>query len=225
MSVSSSFAVIFDLDGVIVSTDRFHREGWTRLSRELGIPFSDAQAEGTRGVDRMASLKVVLGPAHGFTQLQMEALAARKNIYYLEAVRGITPSDLLPGVAQRLAELDQHGIAMAIGSASKNAAMVLERLGIAGRFAAVVTGNDFTHGKPAPDVFLTAARRLGMPPSRCLVVEDAVAGIQAAQAGGMKAVGIGRPGSLPGAERIVASLAAISYAELASLMDNQQGVL
>jgi kojibiose phosphorylase len=219
MSASSSFAVIFDLDGVIVSTDKFHRQGWQRLADELGIPFTEDQARRTRGVDRMASLRVVLGPDHGYSESQMEALASRKNAYYTESVGAITPADLLPGALDRMDELDAHGIAMAIGSASKNAVMVLDRLGISSRFATVVTGSDFTNGKPAPDVFLLAARRLGMPPARCLVFEDAEAGIRAAHAGGMKAVGIGTPVTVAGAERIVPSLAGIRYDEIAALME------
>lgn len=218
MSVFLPFAVIFDLDGVIVSTDRYHRDGWQRLADEIGIAFSEDQARRTRGVDRMASLRVVLGPDHDYSEVQMEALAARKNAYYTESIRRITPNDLLPGVLERLAEFDANGIAMAIGSASRNADMVLDRLGIADRFKTIVTGRDFKNGKPAPDVFLIAAHRLGLPPARCLVVEDAEAGIRAAHAGGMKAVGIGSPETVPGAERIVKSLAEIKYSDFVALM-------
>ncbi len=218
MSDSPGFAVIFDLDGVIVSTDTYHRQGWQRLADELGIAFTDDQARRTRGVDRMASLRVVLGPDHGFSDAQMAELAARKNEYYTELIRQITPADLLPGAMERLAELDAHGIPMAIGSASKNAVPVLERLGIAGRFATIVTGADFRHGKPAPDVFLIAARRLGMPPERCLVVEDAEAGIRAAHAGGMKTIGIGGPDTVAEAELSAPSLAHIRYEDIATLM-------
>lgn len=215
----SSFAVIFDLDGVIVSTDRYHREGWQRLADELGIPFTEEQALRTRGVDRMSSLRVVLRENHGYSESEMEALAARKNDYYTKAIHDITPSDLLPGVLDRLDELEEHGIPMAIGSASKNASLVLDRLQISHRFETVVTGKDFSRGKPAPDVFLIAAERLHMPAGRCIVVEDAEAGVQAAHAGGMKVVGIGTPASVPGAERVVASLACITMAEMAALLE------
>lgn len=213
-------AAIFDLDGVIVSTDHYHRLGWERLARELGIPFTDDQARRTRGVDRMASLRVVLGPDHGYSPAQMEELAARKNTYYTELIREISPADLLPGADALLSELEAHGIRLAIGSASKNAAVVLRLLGIAHRFDAVVTGHDFARGKPAPDVFLTAARRLEIPPEQCLVFEDAEAGIQAAHAGGMKAVGLGRPETVPGADRIISSLAEIHYPDLVVLMNS-----
>lgn len=211
-------AAIFDLDGVIVSTDKYHRLGWQRLARELGIPFTEEQARRTRGVDRMASLRIVLGPDHRFSAAEMEQLAARKNGYYTELIRQVTPADLLPGALHLLTELEAHHIAMAIGSASRNAPMVLELLGIAHRFAAIVTGHDFTRGKPAPDVFLIAAQRLGVAPPDCVVFEDAEAGIQAAHAGGMKAVGIGQATTVPGAERIVASLAEIHLCDLIALM-------
>ena len=211
-------AVIFDLDGVIVSTDRYHRMGWERLARELGIPFTDDQAARTRGVDRMSSLKIVLGPDHGYSPAEMSELAASKNAYYMEMIGRITPADILPGSLGLLSELEAHSIPFAIASASKNAAAVLERLGIAGRFAAIVTGHDFKRGKPAPDVFLTAAGRLKVAPADCLVFEDAEAGIRAAHAGGMKAVGIGRPEMLPDADRVVPSLADIHYDDLVALM-------
>ena len=140
-------AAIFDLDGVIVNTDKYHRLGWERLAKELGIPFTPDQARRTRGVDRMASMRVVLGSkATRYSDAEMATLATRKNDYYTEMIRHITPRDLLPGSLELLAELEAHGIRKAIGSASKNAAAVLELLGIANRFAAVVTGHDFARG-------------------------------------------------------------------------------
>jgi len=211
--------IIFDLDGVLVSTDKYHRQGWQRLADELGIPFTPEQAERTRGVDRMASLRVVLGTSHRHSEAEMLQLATRKNRYYQELIRQINPGDLLPGALELLAELEAHRIRKAVGSASRNAADVLARLGIAQRFETIVTGHDFTNGKPAPDVFLTAARRLGAAPANCIVFEDAAAGIQAAHAGGMQAVGIGRPETVAGAELIVPSLAEIHYADLLKLME------
>lgn len=211
-------AAIFDLDGVIVSTDHYHRLGWERLAKELGIPFTEDQARRTRGVDRMASLKVVLGPDHHYSPAEMEEFAARKNGYYTELIKKITPADLLPGALDLFSDLEAHRIPMAIGSASKNAGMVLDLLGIAPRFNAVVTGHDFKRGKPAPDVFLTAAHRLGIEPVHCLVFEDAAAGIEAAHAGGMKAIGIGRQETVAGAERIVETLVGLTYDDLVAVM-------
>ena len=216
---TAPFAVIFDLDGVIVSTDAYHRQAWQRLADELGLPFTEAQAQATRGVDRMASLAIVLGAAASrFTAEEQAALAARKNATYKELIRSISARDLLPGVIALLDELETARVPRAIGSASRNADAVLRQMGIAERFNAIVTGHDFTRGKPAPDVFLTAAQRLGMPPERCVVFEDAAAGIAAAHAGGMKAVGVGDPANVAAAERRIADLSKIHYAEIAALM-------
>lgn len=212
------FGVIFDLDGVIVSTDRYHRMAWQQLADKLGLPFTEEQAQATRGVDRMSSLAVVLGAhASEYTDEQKLAFATEKNEVYKELIKQITPEDALPGVDALLTSLKAHGVPMAIGSASKNAMPVLESMKIADRFDAVVTGYDFTKGKPAPDVFLTAAKRLGLPPEDCVVFEDAAAGVEAAHAGGMKAVGVGNPQIVAKAEKIIGTLADITFEEIAAL--------
>lgn len=219
MDRHSAFGAIFDLDGVIVSTDRYHRQAWQRLADDLGIPFTEEQARATRGVDRMASLAIVLGAHAGdFTDDQKAEFAERKNNLYKELVRHISPADALPGVDTLLPALRAQGVPLAIGSASKNALPVLEGLGIAGLFDAIVTGHDFVHGKPAPDVFLVAAKRLGIPPSRCVVFEDAAAGIQAAHAGGMKAVGIGDPDIVRGCDLFAKTLADVSVGQIQALI-------
>lgn len=218
MDTDKTFGAIFDLDGVIVSTDRYHRQAWQRLADDLGIPFTEEQARATRGVDRMASLAIVLGTHAGdFTDKQKAEFAERKNNLYKELIRHISPADALPGVDTLLPTLRAQGVPLAIGSASKNALPVLEGLGIAGLFNAIVTGHDFVHGKPAPDVFLVAAERLGIPPSRCVVFEDAAAGIQAAHAGGMKAVGIGDPEIVKGCDLFAKTLADVSASQIAAL--------
>ena len=224
MDTNKSFGVIFDLDGVIVSTDKYHRQAWQRLADELGIPFTEEQAQATRGVDRMASLAVVLGEhASKFSDAQKAEFAERKNKVYKELIRQITPADALPGVDMLLPALRERGIPIAIGSASKNALPVLEGMGIAGLFDAIVTGYDFVHGKPAPDVFLVAAERLGLPPSHCVVFEDAAAGIQAAHAGGMKAVGVGNPEIVKGCDRFAKTLADISVEQVTDLFNCEIG--
>ena len=213
------FGVIFDLDGVIVSTDKYHREAWQQLADELGLPFTEEQAQATRGVDRMSSLAVVLGDhAADYTDGQKVAFATRKNEAYKELIKKIKPSDALPGVDALLIALAEKGIPVAIGSASKNAEPVLDSLGIAKRFNAIVTGYDFKRGKPAPDVFLVAAERLGLPPSRCVVFEDAAAGVEAAHAGGMKAVGVGDPKIVCKADAFARDLSCIDYERIAELM-------
>ena len=220
MDTNKSFGVIFDLDGVIVSTDKYHRQAWQHLADELGLPFTEAQAQATRGVDRMASLAIVLGEhASEFTDAQKAEFAERKNKVYKDLIRQITPADALPGVDTLLPALRERGVPIAIGSASKNALPVLEGMGIAGMFDAIVTGYDFVHGKPAPDVFLVAAERLGIPPSRCVVFEDAAAGIQAAHAGGMKAVGVGDPEIVKGCDRFAKTLADIGVEQVGDLFN------
>lgn len=219
MDKNRAFGAIFDLDGVIVSTDRYHRQAWQRLADDLGIPFTEEQARATRGVDRMASLAIVLGAhADEFTDAQKTEFAERKNNLYKELVRSISPADALPGVDTLLPALRAQGVPLAIGSASKNALPVLEGLGIAGLFDAIVTGHDFVHGKPAPDVFLVAAERLAIPPSRCVVFEDAAAGIQAAHAGDMKAVGIGDAEIVSGCDLFAKTLADVSVGQIQALI-------
>jgi len=210
-------AVIFDLDGVIVSTDNYHYLGWKRLADEIGVPFDREKNEQLRGVDRMGSLLLLLPQDHGYTQEQLATLADRKNGYYKELIKQVTPNDLLPGAVELLDELEAHDVKKAVGSASRNADAVLKSLGIRDRFGAVITGHDFEHGKPEPDVFLTVATRLKADPENCVVFEDAAAGIEAAHAAGMKAVGVGRAELVAGAERIVKTLAEISYADIVGL--------
>lgn len=215
----SDFGVIFDLDGVIVSTDKYHRLAWESLAKELGLPFSEEQAKATRGVDRMASLEVVLGAkSKDFSQDEKVALATKKNDLYKELIKQIRPSDALPGAVELVKALKDAQIPTAIGSASKNAKPVLELMGIADLFTSIVTGFDFVHGKPAPDVFLVAAKRLGLPPNRCVVFEDALAGIQAAHAGGMKAVGVGDKDIVVGCDRFAQTLCDITLDEIKILV-------
>ena len=218
MNARAEFAAIFDLDGVIVSTDVYHREAWSRLANRLGLPFTEAQAQATRGVDRMSSLRVVLGGKwDAFSDAERAALAAEKNDLYKELIRQITPADALPGAVELVRGLAARGVPRAIGSASKNALPVLERLGIADLFDAVVTGYDFTRGKPAPDVFLVAAERLAAEPARCIVFEDAAAGVAAARAGGMKCVGIGDPEIVKGCDLFAATPADVAIDDLFAL--------
>lgn len=183
-------AVIFDLDGVITDTAEYHFQSWKRLADEEGLPFSREDNERLRGVSRRESLLLILKGQHR-DEPEMQALMARKNRYYQEMLDRVTPDDLLPGVRQLLAELDTAGVPYAIASASRNAGMVVERLGIAGRLQALADGNSVERPKPAPDLFRFAAAALGLPPAECLVVEDAAAGIEAALAAGMPALALG----------------------------------
>ena len=184
-------AVIFDLDGVIVSTDDCHYEAWRKLSDEEGIYFDRKINDRLRGVSRMASLEIVLeGSKKAYTQEEKEKLAERKNGYYKEFIKKLTPNDILPGVMDNLEELKKNGIKIAIGSSSKNTPIILKQIGLCGYFDAVSDGNNISKSKPDPEVFLKAAEMLKIPPKNCLVVEDADAGIEAGKNGGMKTLSV-----------------------------------
>ncbi len=185
--------VIFDLDGVIVSTDEMHYQAWKRLAEELGITtFSREDNKRQRGVSRMESLEVVLEKAdRNFSEAEKAVLAERKNDYYKEMLRTLTPADVLPGARQTLEKLHSAGILTALGSASKNAPAIIEQTELTPLFDQIASGLDVTHSKPDPEIFLVAASKLGLAPENCLVVEDAEAGIQAAKAGGMASLAVG----------------------------------
>ena len=184
-------AVLFDLDGVIVSTDRCHYRAWKRMADEEGIFFDEKINDRLRGVSRMASLEIVLERAsRSYTDDEKAALAARKNDYYRELIRELTPSDILPGAMENLNELKENGILVAVGSSSKNTPLILRRIGLDAFFDAVSDGNNISRSKPDPEVFLKAAEMLGTDPADCLVVEDADAGIEAGRRGGMKTLSV-----------------------------------
>lgn len=186
-------AVIFDLDGVICFTDRFHYLAWKALADELGIEFNEHINDRLRGVSRMDSLEIVLENWHGriFTAEEKAALAEKKNELYRRYLMTMTPHDLPDEVRDTLLTLRERGSKLAIGSSSKNTPLILERIGLGSFFDAVSDGNNITRSKPDPQVFSMAADMLHLPPEKCLVVEDAPAGIRAAAAGGFDSAGIG----------------------------------
>jgi len=184
--------VIFDLDGVICSTDELHYLAWKEIADRYQIPFDREMNDQLRGVSRMESLERILSRGRGeWTQEQKQRLAEEKNARYRELLGTLSEEDILPGVPETLQALRARGLALAIGSSSKNAVAILERLGLSGWFDAVADGTQIKRSKPDPEVFLLAAEKLGLPAADCLVVEDAQAGIQAAQAGGMDAASVG----------------------------------
>jgi len=210
--------VIFDLDGVLVSTDEFHYRAWKRMADEEGIPFDRQVNERLRGVSRMDSLGIILERApRPYSEQEKLALAERKNGYYRDSLQGLSPSDALPGAFETLAELRRRGVKTAIASSSKNASLILERIGLAGKTDAAVDGNDITRSKPHPEVFLLAAERLGLPPAACLVVEDAAAGVEAAHRAAMPALGLGPPDRLPDADHVAACLADVPVEQLLAI--------
>lgn len=185
--------IIFDLDGVLVSTDEMHYQAWKRLAQELGITgFTREDNRRQRGVSRMASLEIVLEKAdQTYSDEEKALLAERKNKYYLELLENMDESAVLERVKDVLAALKEKGLMLAVGSASKNAPVILEKTGLMPYLDKVSCGLDTTKSKPDPEVFLVAARKLELPPEECLVVEDSAAGIEAAAAGGMKSLGVG----------------------------------
>ena len=185
-------AIILDLDGVICDTAHFHFLAWHRLAAEYGYELTHADNEQLKGVSRADSLTFILGLANKtLDPAQFQEDLHRKNEWYLELVKDMGPLDVLPGVPAFFAEVAARKIPLALGSASKNANMVLTRVGLIHAFNAIVDAAQVTHGKPHPETFLKAADLLGIPPENCLVFEDSAAGVQAAITGGMKAVGIG----------------------------------
>jgi kojibiose phosphorylase len=181
---------IFDLDGVLTDTAEYHFRGWKRLADEEGLPFTREDNEALRGVARRESLLLIL-KGKTVPEEKLQEMMERKNKYYLEFIHEIRPSDLLPGAVEFLQELRAAGIKAALGSASKNAPEVVERLEIGSLLDAISDGHSVERQKPAPDLFLHAAAQLGLDPDECVVVEDAAAGVAAAKAGGFCAVGLG----------------------------------
>lgn len=191
-------AVIFDLDGVIVSTDEFHYQGWQRLADEEGIFFDRKTNERLRGVSRSESLEIILEKAdRNYSREEKSKMAEIKNSYYRDLLRTLTPDDVFPGVKEMLKALKDRGIKIAIGSSSKNTPIILQKIGMETSFDAVSDGNQIKKSKPDPEVFLLAASKLQIPPGQCLVVEDADAGVEAAINAGMKCLAVGSASTHP----------------------------
>lgn len=199
-------ACLFDLDGVIVDTAVYHFQAWRRLANELGFDFTEHQNEQLKGISRMESLELILNWGNvSLTETEKVEWATRKNDWYLDLVKLMTPNEVLPGVAKFLTDLREAGIKIALGSASKNSKLILERINMLDYFDAIIDGNNITKGKPDPQVFLMGAEATNALPSECVVFEDAVAGVQAAKAGGMKAIGVGSADVLTEADFVIAT--------------------
>ena len=184
--------IIFDLDGVICSTDEYHYLAWKALADRMGIPFDRERNNLLRGVSRMASLDIILEKSDKtYTDEEKTAFAEEKNTLYRELLGRMSPADLSGDVKNTWEALRKTGLKLAIGSSSKNTPFILERIGLKDFFDAVADGNCITHSKPHPEVFLKAADKLGLIPQDCLVVEDAHAGVEAAKAGGFDCAAMG----------------------------------
>jgi beta-phosphoglucomutase len=217
-------AVIFDLDGVIANTVYYHYLSWQQLADEEGIPFDKhTHDEGMLGLNREDALQYLLGVggasplenrAGNLSPIQQQLLLNRKNDYYLQLINELNDANLLPGSGNLLVELHTAGIKIALGSSSKNAELVLQRLKIRHLFDFLADGNSVSNLKPCPDVFLHAAESLGVSPANCLVVEDAPAGIEAGLAAGMWVLGVGPYERLARAHLVLPTLAGIGWADI-----------
>jgi beta-phosphoglucomutase len=216
-------ACIFDLDGVLVDTAKYHFKAWKRLTDMLGIDFTENDNERLKGVSRMASLEIILeiGNMQLDERKKLE-YATLKNNWYIEYISKMTPSEILPGCIRFITELKKEKILIAIGSASKNTPMILERVGIQGMFDAIADGNNITKAKPDPEVFLKAAEMVGIRPEECVVFEDAVAGVQAALNAGMMCIGIGSPEVLTKAHFVVPGLYEMNVGKLRKIENVKQ---
>jgi len=216
-------ACIFDLDGVVVDTAKYHYLAWKRLAAELGFDFEEHHNERLKGVSRMTSLEILLevgGMTNSFSPNEKERMATKKNEWYLEYIRKMTPSEILPGAKEFIEDLKLNGIRVALGSASKNAPLILERINMLGNFDVIVDGNRVSKAKPDPEIFLLGASEMGVSPKNCIVFEDAEAGVEAALNAGMRCVGIGSPENLSKANVVVPNLKGFTYTYLANTLGN-----
>ncbi|MFI5137308.1 MAG: beta-phosphoglucomutase [Sphingobacteriales bacterium] len=211
-------ACIFDLDGVIVDTAVYHYKAWKRLANELGFDISEEDNEKLKGVSRVRSLELILQWG-GVTKTpaEQEELATKKNRWYVEMISHMTPDEILPGAKEFLETCRAAGLKTALGSASKNSMTILEKINMVDLFDAVIDGNKVSKPKPDPEVFLKGAEALHVAPAECVVFEDAIAGVEAAISGGMKAVGIGSPAVLKKADLVVSGLNEMSLEKLSTL--------
>lgn len=206
---------IFDLDGVITDTAKFHFEAWSQLAKEqFGLILPAEFESELKGIGRTDSLVKILefgGLRDNYTDEEILALADKKNGYYLTAIETLTKDDILPGITHLIAELKEHGIKLSIASASKNAPAILEKLGLLNEFDAIADPSKVANGKPAPDIFLAGAKAVDLDPADCVGVEDAVSGVAAVKAAGMTAVAVGDATELAQADAVVPTTADFSY--------------
>ncbi|MCA1292422.1 beta-phosphoglucomutase [Paenibacillus sp. alder61] len=213
--MSTIKACLFDLDGVLVDTARYHYEAWKRLAADLGFEFTQTDNERLKGVSRMASLDILLsvGQLHK-SEAEKQELAARKNRWYVEAISKMGPEEILPGALSFLKDCRESGLKVALGSASKNAMTILNNTGLTPYFDVIIDGTKTSSAKPDPEVFLLGASGLEVEPEHCVVFEDAEAGIEAARRAGMRSVGIGSPATLGEADLVIPSLEGMTVTRL-----------
>ena len=208
--------VIFDLDGVLVDTAKFHYLAWKRLAKELGCEFTMEDNERLKGVSRLRSLDILLevGGVDCLSETEKLAFAEKKNEWYVEFLSQLSEESLMPGVKKLLIRLKANGYKIALGSASKNALRILEKLNVVEYFDTIVDGNMVSKAKPDPEVFLRAASNLGVSPESCIVFEDAFSGVEAAKRAGMEVIGIGELKNLSNANQCFAGMDSPTIFEL-----------
>lgn len=207
--------LLFDLDGVIVDTAKYHYLAWKDLADKLGIEFTKQDNERLKGVSRMRSFEIILEIGNRkMTEEEKEHYCTLKNDHYLEYIMKLEKDEILPGVKEFLDSAREKGYKIALGSASKNSMIILERLGLLGSFDEIIDGTKVSSAKPDPEVFVKGAQSLGLDVSDCIVFEDAAAGVEAAHRGGMKAVGIGDIENLLEADTIIPGFAGITIEEI-----------
>lgn len=212
-------AVIFDLDGVICSTDQYHYRAWKKIADDIHVPFDEYRNNMLRGVSRMESLEIILQQSdREFTQIEKEHLAEDKNAYYRMLLEEMGPQNVSEETMETLRWLRKSGYLLAVGSSSKNTRLILDKIGMLGFFDGIADGTEIENSKPDPEVFLLAANKLHVRPEECMVIEDAVSGIQAAHSANMIAVGIGDAGAMQAGDYNISNLA-----ELHRIIELMQG--
>ena len=208
-------ACLFDLDGVLVDTAIYHFQAWKMLGENFNYQLTEEQNEQLKGVSRVESLNRILNWAsYTATEEQKEIWLKEKNDNYLQLIMNMNPSEILPGVVDFLGQIKADGYKIALGSASKNAEIILEKTHLTPWFDLIIDGNKVSKSKPDPEVFLKGAEGLGLFPSECIVFEDAQAGVEAAIAGGMKVIGIGEASVLGDANKVIPNFVGIKSADL-----------
>lgn len=211
---------VFDLDGVLADTAKYHYIAWKQLVVEIGITIDEVFNEQLKGISRQESLERILehgGKRGEFSEEALAELAEKKNQHYVELLKELTPEDALPGVREFLAEAREHKIPCTVASASKNAPFILDKLALSNYFVGIVDPTSLTKGKPDPEIFVKAAELMKLQPSEVVGFEDAQAGIDGIKGSGMYAVGIGEPEQLDGADRVINDLSEITIEELINL--------
>ena len=214
-------AVLFDLDGVITDSARYHYMAWKMLADKLHIPFDEAYNEKLKGVSRMDSLNLILrngDKEDSYTQQEKDALAEEKNNNYKELIKQITPNDILPGIKELLIELKDHNVKTCVCSVSKNAFFIIDKLGLNGYFDHIIDAAKIKNAKPDSDIFAVGAYVLSAEPDECIGIEDAKAGIEAIKKAGLKAVGVGTPEQMKEADLVLENTGKLNYNILKNLV-------